>query len=89
MLARLLAPSADGNVLFGNRIRGTGSYAIMAGTSGTLTETNNLFAFNKTGNFAPLNATLFIGSSANGNAFIGNFATIEGNVTGNWVLNNP
>jgi len=79
--------SDDGNIVFGNRIRGTGNYAIVAGTPSGSVETNNLFAFNKTGNFAPLSATLFIGPGATANAFIGSFASIEGNVAGNWVLN--
>lgn len=90
---------ASGNIFFGNRIRGTATYAMIAGTPLPLPpppfppvqptiETNNLFAFNWVFGFTATNATLFIGSGANANAFIGTFPDgIEGNTAGNWVLN--
>lgn len=93
---------ASGNIFFGNRIRGNANYAMVAGTPlptpppppppfipPTLptVETNNLFAFNWVFGFTGTNATLFIGSGATANAFIGSFPVIEGNTAGNWVLN--
>jgi hypothetical protein len=93
----VVAGGASGNIFFGNRVRGEGTYAMVAGTSaptvppfppGSFTiETNNLFAFNWVFGFEAANATLFIGSGATANAFIGNFPEIEGNQAGNWVLN--
>jgi hypothetical protein len=90
---------ASGNIFFGNRIRGTGTYAMVAGTPAPLPppppfppvlptiETNNLFAFNWVFGFTGTNATLFIGSGATANAFIGTFPEIEGNTAANWVIN--
>ena len=89
---------ASGNIFFGNRIRGTGTYAMIAGTPAPTPpppfppalptiEANNLFAFNWVFGFTATNATLFIGSGATANAFIGNFPSIEGNAAGNWVIN--
>jgi hypothetical protein len=86
--------SADGNIVFRNRIRGTGTYGIVVGvTPGALSpspvasvETDNLFALNRLGNFAAQGASLFIGPGANGNAFVGNFPSLAGNVAGNDVI---
>jgi hypothetical protein len=89
---------ASGNIFFGNRIRGDANYAMVAGTPEPLPpppfppvlptiETNNLFAFNWVFGFTGTNATLFIGSGATANAFIGTFPEIEGNTAANWVIN--
>ena len=86
--------TADGNIVYRNRIRGSGTYAIVVGvTLGALppgpvvsVETDNLFALNRLGNFAPLGASLFIGPGANGNAFVGDFPSLDGNVAGNDVI---
>jgi hypothetical protein len=84
---------SDGNILYRNRIRGIGTYAIVVGVTTTLppgptnsVESDNLFALNGLGNFAPLGASLFIGPGANGNAFVGNFPSLDGNVAGNDVI---
>jgi hypothetical protein len=83
--------AASGNVFFGNRVRGTATYAMVAGTPPLTippsTEINNLFAFNWVFGFTATNVTLFIGDDATANAFIGSFPSIEGDPTGNWVLN--
>jgi hypothetical protein len=83
----------DGTVLYRNRIRGSGTYAIVVGATATLppgptasVETDNLFALNALGNFTPQNASLFIGAGAVDNAFVGNFPSIEGNGDGNTVI---
>jgi hypothetical protein len=88
---------ASGNIFFGNRIRGDATYAMVVGLpaptvppfppSSFTIEMNNLFAFNWVFGFTGTNATLFIGSGATANAFIGMFPEIEGNTAGNWVLN--
>ncbi len=85
---------ADGNVVYRNRIKGSGTYAIVVGVTPAAmppgpiasVETDNLFALNRLGNFAPLGASLFIGPGANGNAFVGNFPSFAGNVAGNDVI---
>lgn len=84
---------ADGNIVYRNRIKGSGTYAIVVGTTATLppgptvsVETDNLFALNRLGNFAPQGASLLIGPGANGNAFVGNFPSLAGNVAGNDVI---
>jgi hypothetical protein len=85
---------ADGNIVYRNRIRGSGTYAIVVGVTpdalppGPIAsvESDNLFALNRLGNFAPLGASLFIGLGANGNAFVGNFPSLAGNVAGNDVI---
>ncbi len=85
---------ADGNIVYRNRIKGSGTYAIVVGVTPAAlppgpvvsVETDNLFALNRLGNFAPLGASLFIGPGANGNAFVGNFPSLDGNVTGNDVI---
>jgi hypothetical protein len=84
----------DGTVLYRNRIRGSGTYAIVVGVTPAAlppgptvsVETDNLFALNALGNFTPQNASLFIGPGAVDNAFVGNFPSIEGNVDGNTVI---
>jgi hypothetical protein len=81
-----LPGGAHGNVFFANRIRGTGSYAIVVGTPAGSTETNNVFALNSANDFAPQNAALFLGPGATGNVLIGNFSSIQGNAAGNVVL---
>jgi hypothetical protein len=82
----VVAPgNANGNLVYRNRIRGSGNYAIIVGQAGSI-ETENLFALNKLGNFAPLNASLLIGPGATDNDFVGNFPTVEGNVAGNVVI---
>jgi len=96
----VIAGGASGNIFFGNRVRGEGTYAMVAGTPAPVIqpppgpppalptiETNNLFAFNWVFGFTGTKATLFIGSGATANAFIGTFPEIEGNTAGNWVLN--
>ena len=84
---------ADGNIVYRNRIRGSGTYGIVVGVTTTLppgptvsVETDNLFALNRLGNFAAQGASLFLGPGANGNAFVGNFPTLAGNVAGNDVI---
>ena len=84
---------ADGNIVYRNRIKGSGTYAIVVGVTATVppgptvsVETDNLFALNRLGNFAPLGASLFLGPGANGNAFVGNFPSLSGNVAGNDVI---
>ncbi|HET7608806.1 MAG TPA: hypothetical protein VFL84_09035, partial [Gammaproteobacteria bacterium] len=84
---------ADGNIVYRNRIKGSGTYAIVVGVTATLppgptvsVESDNLFALNRLGNFAPLGASLFLGPGANGNAFVGNFPSLAGNVAGNDVI---
>jgi hypothetical protein len=85
---------ADGTILYRNRIRGSGTYAIVVGVTPAAlppgptvsVETDNLFALNALGNFTPQNASLFIGPGAVDNAFVGNFPSIEGNVDGNTVI---
>ena len=84
---------ADGNIVYRNRIKGTGTYAIVVGVTTTLppgptvsVETDNLFALNGLGNFAAQGASLFLGPGASGNAFVGNFPTLTGNVAGNDVI---
>jgi hypothetical protein len=76
----------NGNVVYRNRIRGTGTYAIVVGGTSASTELDNLIALNPVGNFAPLGATLFIGAGASGNSFVGNFPSIAGDVGGNVVI---
>ena len=84
---------ADGNIVYRNRVKGSGTYGIVVGVTTSLppgpttsVETDNLFALNRLGNFAPLGASLFIGPGANGNAFVGNFPSLSGNVAGNDVI---
>jgi hypothetical protein len=84
---------ADGNILYRNRIKGVGTYGIVVGVTTSLppgpttsVETDNLFALNRLGNFAPQAASLFIGPGANDNAFVGNFPSYSGNVAGNDVI---
>lgn len=84
---------ADGNILYRNRIKGSGTYGIVVGVTTALPpgptasiETDNLFALNRLGNFAAQGASLLIGSGATGNAFVGNFPTLAGNVAGNDVI---
>jgi hypothetical protein len=85
---------ADGNIVYRNRIRGSGTYALVVGVTPAAAppgpiasvETDNLFALNRLGNFAPLAASLFIGPGANGNAFVGNFPSMDGNLGGNDVI---
>jgi hypothetical protein len=84
---------ADGNIVYRNRIKGSGTYAIVVGATATLppgptvsVETDNLFALNRLGNFAPLGASLLLGPGANGNAFVGNFPSLSGNIAGNDVI---
>jgi hypothetical protein len=83
----------DGTVVYRNRIRGSGTYAIVVGTTTLLgpgptssVETDNLFALNGLGNFTPQSFSLFIGPGAIDNAFVGNFPSIDGNVDGNTVI---
>ena len=79
-----IAPgTANGNLVYRNRIRGVGNYAIDLGQAGS-SETENLFALNKLGNFTPVNASLFVQGADND--FVGDFPTIEGNVAGNVVI---
>ena len=80
---------ADGNIVYRNRIRGSGTYGIVVGVTAGPTvsvETDNLFALNRLGNFAAQGASLFMGPGANGNAFVGNFPSLAGNVAGNDVI---
>jgi hypothetical protein len=85
---------ADGTVVYRNRIRGSGTYAIVVGVTPAAlppgpiasVETDNLFALNALGNFAPQGASLFIGAGAVDNAFVGNFPSLAGNVAGNTVI---
>jgi hypothetical protein len=84
---------ADGNIVYRNRVKGSGTYGIVVGVTTSLppgpptsVENDNLFALNRLGNFAPLGASLFIGPGANGNAFVGNFPSLSGNVAGNDVI---
>jgi hypothetical protein len=85
-LAGVAPGNATGNIVYRNRIRGNGSYAIVLGLPSGSTETENLFALNKLGNFVPLNASLFLGPGASGNSFVGNFPSLEGNVAANVVI---
>jgi hypothetical protein len=90
----VLPGSADGNLVYRNRIRGSGTYAIAVGVTPAAAppgpiaslETDNLFALNLLGNFVPQVASLFIGPGANGNAFVGSFPSTAGNVDGNDVI---
>jgi len=77
--------NANGNLVYRNRIRGSGNYAFLVGQTGSI-ETENLFALNKLGNFTALSASLFLGTGATDNDFVGNFPTIEGNAAGNVVI---
>lgn len=77
--------NANGNLVYRNRIRGSGNYAFVVGQTASI-ETENLFALNKLGNFTPLSASLFLGAGANDNDFVGNFPTVEGNVAGNVLI---
>ena len=85
---------ADGNLVYRNRIRGSGTYAVVVGVTPAASppgpiaslETDNLFALNLLGNFVPHVASLFIGPGANGNAFVGSFSSTAGNVDGNDVI---
>ena len=86
LLVGAVAGPADGNIFHRNRIRGTGSYAIVVGSASGSTEIDNVFALDRLGNFVPQTATLFLGAGATDNAFIGEFATIEGNAAGNLIL---
>jgi hypothetical protein len=87
---------ADGNIVYRNRIKGSGTYAIVVGVTPAAlppgpivsVETDNLFALNKLGNFAPQGASLFLGPGTIDNDFVGNFPTIEGNAAGNVVISN-
>lgn len=83
----MVTTGADGNIFFDNRIRGTGSYAIVVGTAPLSTETDNLFVLNRVENFVPTSAMLLLGSGATDNVLIGDFATIEGNTAANTILN--
>jgi hypothetical protein len=75
--------TANGNLVYRNRIRGVGNYAIDLGQAGS-SETENLFALNKLGNFTPVNASLYVQGADND--FVGNFPTVEGNVAGNVLI---
>jgi hypothetical protein len=85
---------SDGTVVYRNRIRGSGTYAIVVGVTPEAlppgpvvsVETDNLFALNALANFAPQSASLFIGAGAVDNAFVGNFPSLAGNVAGNTVI---
>ena len=84
---------ADGNIVYRNRIKGSGTYAIVVGVTTSLppgpttsVETDNLVALNRLGNVAAQAASLFIGPGANGNAFVGSFPSLSGNVAGNDVI---
>jgi hypothetical protein len=77
---------ASGNLFYRNRVRGTGTYGLIVGAPSLSAETDNLFALNPLGNFAPQNAALLIGPGANGNDFVGNFSSIAGNAAGNVII---
>ena len=81
-----LLGAADGNILYRNSVRGTGSYALAVGVSSAAAETDNFFALNPTWGFTPQKAMLFLGPAATGNAFIGYFPSVEGNVDGNSII---
>jgi len=83
----IVAPGhANGNLVYRNRIRGSGNYAIVVGQSTGSTETENLFALNKLGNFTAQTASLYLGPGANDNDFVGDFPTVEGNIAGNTLI---
>jgi hypothetical protein len=77
---------ADGNIVYGNVIRGTGAYALVVGAPTGSVETDNFFALNPVWGFAAQKATLLLGPGATGNALIGVFPSIEGNTAGNSII---
>ena len=76
------ADSTD-NVFRMNGITGQGTYAVLVGTDTSMAETGNQFISNSVGSFIPSAATVFLGTGATGNTFIGYFPSIEGNQAGN------
>lgn len=86
MLAGNAANGADGNIVYRNRIRGSGTYALVVGMPSGTTEVDNLFALNPVGNFVPTIATLSIGPGTSGNSFVGSFPSVTGNVAGNVII---
>jgi hypothetical protein len=88
--ALILAGNATGgandNIVYRNRIRGVGSYAMIVGSPLGSVDTGNLYALNPVGNFTAAVATLLIGPGAIDNSFVGNFPTVVGDQNANTVI---
>jgi hypothetical protein len=86
IIAGNAAGGANGNIVYRNRIRGSGTYAMIVGAPTGSTETDNLYALNPVGNFTAALATLLIGPGATDNSFVGNFPTVMGDQIANTVI---
>jgi hypothetical protein len=81
------ASNLTNNVVYRNRVRGGGNYAIVVGATGLGSETDNVFVLNGAANFVPTSATLLLGPAATDNVLIGEFTSVQGNAAANEIIN--